>query len=75
MELTGKTAADDPYLSVPQAAKEIGKANATVLSLIVAGVLEGTRVAGRTVVTRASVEEYKIRNARGSRKSRSGAAK
>jgi len=49
-------------MSVPQAAKAIGKANGTVSSLVVAGELEGEYVAGRIVITRDSVERYKQRN-------------
>jgi hypothetical protein len=61
MDAVRKTPGADEYFSVPQAAREIGKANATVLSLVVAGELAGRRVAGRTVITRESVEQYKAR--------------
>lgn len=61
MDSVRKTVGEDRYLSVPQTAKAIGKAQATVLSLVVAGELEGERVAGRTVITRASVEQYRAR--------------
>lgn len=49
---------EDRYMSVPVAARTLGKANATVLSMIVRGELVGELVAGRTVVTRESVERY-----------------
>lgn len=61
MDTVRKTPVEDRHLSVPQAARAIGKANATVLSLIVAGELTAERVAGRTVITRESVEQYKAR--------------
>jgi len=52
----------DPYYSVPQAAREIGRAEATVRSLALKGELESGLVAGRTVITKKSVAEYKARN-------------
>jgi hypothetical protein len=53
---------EDRYMSVPMAARALGKAQATILSLIVRGALVGEVVAGRTVVTRESIEQYQIAN-------------
>lgn len=61
MDAVRKTVTTDRYLSVPQAARALGKANATILSLVLRGDLSGEVVAGRTVVTRESVEQYKAR--------------
>lgn len=58
MDAARKTEAIDRYLSVPRAARELGVANATVLSLALRGELESDLVAGRTVITRASVERF-----------------
>lgn len=56
-------AAVDEYLSVPRAAKRLGKAHSTVLQLVIRGDLRGKIVAGRTVIECASVEEYEARAA------------
>jgi hypothetical protein len=53
---------EDRYMSVPMAARTLGKAQATILSLIVRGALVGEVVAGRTVVTRESIEQYLAAN-------------
>jgi hypothetical protein len=53
---------EDRYMSVPVAARTLGKAQATILSLIVRGALVGEVVAGRTVVTRESIEQYQAAN-------------
>lgn len=53
----------DPWLSVPEAAREIGVANATVLQLALRGEIKTMVAAKRTLVDRASVEAYKARTA------------
>lgn len=57
MDVARKTVIDR-FLSISQAAKELGKANATVLAMVVRGELQSELVAGRTVITRESVERY-----------------
>ena len=52
----------DPYVSVRRAGKEIGRADATVLNLVVAGELAAERVAGRTVISKTSIRQYKARH-------------
>lgn len=49
----------DQYMSVYGAAKRLGIATKTVLTRVVAGDLDGQQVAGRIVVTRASVERLR----------------
>lgn len=53
----------DPWMSVPEAAREIGVANATVLQLALRGELKTMVAAKRTLVDRESVEAYKARAA------------
>ena len=55
------TAVLDPWMTVPQAARAIGIANATVSSLALRGELRTQIVAGRTVVDRESVADYVAR--------------
>jgi len=56
--------ADEPWMTVPQAAKEIGVANATVATIALRGELKTQTVAGRTFIERASVDAYKARQER-----------
>jgi excisionase family DNA binding protein len=51
-----KAFTDEAWMTVTQAAKQLGCAPQTVYVKVVAGELETTRVAGRIFVSRASVE-------------------
>lgn len=53
----------DLWVSVPKAARAIGKAHATVLALALRGELETQQVDGRVFVSRASIEAYLARTA------------
>jgi predicted transcriptional regulator len=57
------TAGTDPWMTVPEAARALGVANATVLQIALRGDLETMTVAKRTYVKRASVEALKARSA------------
>lgn len=46
----------DPWVSVPAAARLLGCANATVLAKALRGEIEAQVVAGRTVISRASID-------------------
>jgi hypothetical protein len=54
-------ATSDPWMSVPEAAREIGVATATVLQLALRGEIKTMLAAKRTLVDRESVEAYKSR--------------
>lgn len=54
-----ETEVADPWMSLRDAASELGISRQTVLTRIVAGELEGMTVAGRTVVRRSSVAAAK----------------
>jgi len=49
-------AVNDPWISVREAARQLGIARTTVLTWVIQGKLEATTVAGRTFVNRESVE-------------------
>lgn len=55
---TEPTAVLDPWMTVPQAARAIGIANATVSALALRGALRVQTVAGRVFVERESVDAY-----------------
>jgi len=65
MDTDGKTEGEmlDRHMSIPQAARAIGIANATVRSLVIKKELDGELVAGRIVVTRDSVNRYRTARA------------
>jgi excisionase family DNA binding protein len=46
----------DPWMSVREAARQLGIAPPTVLTRVIRGELEAQSTAGRTVISRASVE-------------------
>jgi hypothetical protein len=50
------SAPTDPWMSVPEAARALGVANATVLQMALRGELVNTLVAKRTYVARESVD-------------------
>lgn len=52
----------DEYVSVPQAAKALGKAAATIRTLALKRELVGEIVAGRVVITRQSIDAYRTRH-------------
>lgn len=52
---------EDEYVSLYGAAEELGISTKTVLARIVEGELSGKKVAGRIVVTRASVRQLKAK--------------
>jgi hypothetical protein len=54
---------NDPWLSVPQAAAELGLSKYLVLSAVAAGELSAGRAAGRTVISRESVARLKEQRA------------
>lgn len=56
-EARKETEPADPWMTLNQAAAALGVSRPTVLARIVAGELEGKHEAGRTLVTRASVEQ------------------
>lgn len=47
----------DPWMSLPEASRVLGESRLAVLTRTVKGELEAQWVAGRTVVSRASVEK------------------
>lgn len=51
-----KTAPDDPWMSLPAAARALGCARQTVLNRANRGELDSWHAAGRTLISRASVE-------------------
>lgn len=53
----------DPWMSVSDAARALGISRQTVYNRCVAGTLEFTRIADRTVIARASVAKAKELNA------------
>jgi hypothetical protein len=55
------TVSIDPWMSIPDAAREIGVANATVLHLALRGEIKTMVAAKRTLVERESVMAYKAR--------------
>lgn len=56
MATTGKTDQKDPWMSLLQAAKELGETRQRVLTRAIKGEVEAKYIAGRTVVSRASIE-------------------
>lgn len=61
MSTARKTAAPsiDPWISLGDAARMLGETRQTVLTRAVKGEVEAKNIAGRTVVSRASVEKLK----------------
>jgi hypothetical protein len=55
-EPSGTVVQSDPWMSLKEAAKALGMARQTVLTLALKGEVEAQHIAGRTVVTRESVE-------------------
>lgn len=49
--------ATDPWMSLLKAAKLLGQSRQTVLTRVAKGEVEAMHIAGRTVVSRASVEK------------------
>lgn len=58
-----ETEANGDWMTLGQAAADLGEARQTVLTRIVAGELDGKHEAGRTLVTRKSVARLKIQKA------------
>lgn len=55
--------APDPHVSIPKAAEEIGMTPWRVKSLVLTGELVSAVSAGRSVITRASLDAFKARRA------------
>ena len=53
----------DPWMSVREAARQLGIAPPTVLTRVIRGELQAQSTAGRTVISRASVEAALARGA------------
>lgn len=51
----------DRHMTIPQTARRIGKANATIRSLVLRGELEADLVAGNIVIRRDSIDRYLAR--------------
>lgn len=63
MGSAGKAEQNDAWMSLVQAAKELGETRQRVLTRAVKGEVEAKYIAGRTVVSRASIERLQKKSA------------
>lgn len=59
MTNAGKPIPDNDLISLGEAARLLGESRQTVLARAVKGEIEAQHIAGRTVVSRGSIERYK----------------